>query len=127
MFGGGNPAANLGVKKPGVSEDRTETKDKDGNVVSWRDESEWKKTNGKEGRGTVTRLSDRARRETEKLPTLDQELNRIAETFSSSFGTVFNPGSGPKTGSLFGGTYSNPDSPFAAKKKPAKKSSTIKR
>ena len=58
---------------------------------------------------------------------LDEDLDQIIESFSSGISTAINPGSGPKTGTLFGGTYENPDSPFAAKKKSAKKSSTIKR
>ena len=57
--------------------------------------------------------------------TLDQDLDKIAENFSSSISTVFKPGSGPKTGSLFGGTYKNPSSPF--RKKSVKKESIIKR
>jgi hypothetical protein len=51
-----------------VKEERTEEKDKDGKVTSWKDEGEWKKsTANKDGRGKVTNLSDKARRETEKL------------------------------------------------------------
>jgi hypothetical protein len=57
--------------------------------------------------------------------TLDQDLDRIAENFSSAISTVFKPGSGPKTGTLFGGSYKNPDSPF--RKKSVKKESMIKR
>ena len=51
-----------------LSELRTEVKDKDGKVVSWKDEGEWTKSEkAKDGRGKVTNLSDKARRETEKL------------------------------------------------------------
>lgn len=51
-----------------VAEDRTETKNEKGEVTSWRDESEWRKVSkDKQGRGKVTNLSDKARRETEKL------------------------------------------------------------
>jgi hypothetical protein len=50
-----------------VGEERTETKNEKGEVVSWKDEGEWKPAKGKEGRGKVTNLSDKARRETEKL------------------------------------------------------------
>lgn len=49
-----------------VEEERTEVKDKDGNVISWRQEGEWKKSTDKDPRGKVTNLSDKARRETEK-------------------------------------------------------------
>jgi len=51
-----------------VKEERTEEKDEDGKVTSWKDEGEWKKSAAnKDGRGKVTNLSDKARRETEKL------------------------------------------------------------
>jgi hypothetical protein len=56
-----------------LSELRTEVKDKDGKVVSWKDEGEWTKSEkAKDGRGKVTNLSDKARRETEKLNSLIQ-------------------------------------------------------
>lgn len=55
------------VPKESVAEERTEVKDKDGNVISWRDEGKWKKVSDKDPRGKVTNLSDRARRETEKM------------------------------------------------------------
>lgn len=50
-----------------MEEDRTETKDKDGNVISWMEKGEWKKSEKKDGRGKVANLSDKARRETEKM------------------------------------------------------------
>ena len=50
-----------------LAEKRTEVKDKDGKLISWKEEGEWKKSSGKEGRGKVTNMSDKARRETEKL------------------------------------------------------------
>ena len=51
-----------------MDEERTEVRDKDGKVTSWKDEGEWtKSTAKKDGRGKVTNLSDKARRETEKL------------------------------------------------------------
>ena len=50
----------------GVNEERTETKDKEGNVIGWQDGTDWKKSKGKDPRGKVTNLSDKARRETEK-------------------------------------------------------------
>ena len=106
MFGGGNPADQLSIRKKGVaegavktlsmdlqsmsdkeffakykktkiearaelkgiSEERTETKNEKGEVISWKDESDWHKGGkNKDGRGKVTNLSDKARRETEKL------------------------------------------------------------
>jgi len=61
-------------------EERTEVKDKDGKVISWKDEGEWKKVHkDKDGRGKVTNMSDKARRETEKM---SKELNP-AESFES--------------------------------------------
>ena len=50
-----------------VKEERTEEKDEKGNVVRWKEEGEWVKAKDKEGRGKVTNLSDKARRESEKL------------------------------------------------------------
>jgi hypothetical protein len=62
-----------------LAEKRTEVKDKDGKVISWKEEGEWKKsTTPKDGRGKVTNLSDKARRETEKLTKEETEyLNFI--------------------------------------------------
>ena len=54
-------------EEDGMDEDRTETKDKDGNVTSWMEKGEWKKAEKKDGRGKVANLSDKARRETEKM------------------------------------------------------------
>ena len=54
--------------KPKVAEERTEIKNAKGEVTSWKDESDWRKTSKvKSGIGKVTNLSDKARRETEKL------------------------------------------------------------
>jgi hypothetical protein len=59
-----------------LDEERTEVKDKDGKVISWKDEGEWKKSTGhKDGRGKVTNLSDKARRETEKLSKKEKEIS----------------------------------------------------
>jgi hypothetical protein len=60
-----------------LGELRTEVKDKDGKVVSWKDEGEWKKSQNKDGRGKVTNLSDKARRETEKLDKKDESLDPL--------------------------------------------------
>jgi hypothetical protein len=58
-----------------MDEERTEVRDKDGNVTSWKDEGEWKKSTAKkDGRGKVTNLSDKARRETEKLSKKEKEM-----------------------------------------------------
>ena len=62
-----------------MDEERTEVKDKDGKVTSWKDEGEWKKsTANKDGRGKVTNLSDKARRETEKLSKKEKEVAEVA-------------------------------------------------
>jgi hypothetical protein len=62
-----------------MDEERTEVKDKDGNVTSWKDEGEWKKsTTKKDGRGKVTNLSDKARRETEKLSKKEKDVAEVA-------------------------------------------------
>jgi peptidoglycan hydrolase-like protein with peptidoglycan-binding domain len=62
-----------------MDEERTEVRDKDGNVTSWKDEGEWKKSTAKkDGRGKVTNLSDKARRETEKLSKKEKEVAEVA-------------------------------------------------
>ena len=56
-----------------LAELRSEEKDEKGNVVRWKEEGEWtlvKKE--KDGRGKVTNLSDKARRESEKLSKKDE-------------------------------------------------------
>ena len=51
-----------------VDEERTVTRDETGKIISWRDESDWRKVDKeKDGRGKVTNLSDKARKETEQL------------------------------------------------------------
>ena len=51
-----------------LSELRSEEKDEHGNVVRWKEEGEWTPVKKeKNGRGKVTNLSDKARRESEKL------------------------------------------------------------
>jgi hypothetical protein len=57
-----------------LDELRSEEKDDKGNVVRWKEEGEWKKSTGKEGRGKVTNMSDKARRETEKLGKKEKEV-----------------------------------------------------
>jgi len=62
-----------------MDEERTEVRDKDGNVTSWKDEGEWKKSTAKkDGRGKVTNLSDKARRETEKLSKKEKDVAEVA-------------------------------------------------
>lgn len=47
----------------------TVEKDKDGKVISWKHEGDWKNTDKKDPRGKVTHASDVARRKTEKMTT----------------------------------------------------------
>jgi hypothetical protein len=61
-----------------IKEERTETKNEKGEVTSWRDESDWKPIkkgdhHTKSARGKVTNMSDKARRETEKLSKKEPE------------------------------------------------------
>ena len=66
---------------PMMYEERTEVKDKDGKVISWKDETEWHKTEKnkkgqqKDPRGVVTHLSDVARRKTEKQDTQEGKID----------------------------------------------------
>jgi hypothetical protein len=57
-----------------LGEERTEEKDKDGKVVKWKEETPWRKATAKDGRGKVTNLSDKARRETEKMTKEEAEF-----------------------------------------------------
>ena len=50
-----------------LDELRSEEKDKDGKVIKWKEEGEWKKSEKKDPKGKIFNLSDKARRETEKL------------------------------------------------------------
>ena len=87
-----------------MDEERTEVKDKDGKVTSWKDEGEWKKsTANKDGRGKVTNLSDKARRETEKLSKkeknlaegrdgneVEEFLHKVAQSGDNGFDMLYN-------------------------------------
>jgi hypothetical protein len=87
-----------------MDEERTEVRDKDGNVTSWKDEGEWKKsTANKDGRGKVTNLSDKARRETEKLSKkeknlaedrdgneVEEFLHKVAQSGDNGFDMLYN-------------------------------------
>ena len=57
-----------GTADIGLDEERTVTRDETGKIIAWRDESDWRRVDkDKDGRGKVANLSDKARRETEKL------------------------------------------------------------
>ena len=87
-----------------MDEERTEVRNKDGKVTSWKDEGEWKKsTANKDGRGKVTNLSDRARRETEKLSKKEKNLaegrdgnevkeflHKVAQSGDNGFDMLYN-------------------------------------
>ena len=57
-----------------LGEERTEEKDASGKVVKWKEETPWRKATTKDGRGKVTNLSDKARRETEKMTKEESEF-----------------------------------------------------
>jgi hypothetical protein len=65
----------------GMAEGHTEVKDKQGKVVSWRNDTEWHKAEKnkqgqpKDPRGIVTHLSDVARRKTEKQDTKEGKID----------------------------------------------------
>jgi len=89
-------------------EDRTEVKDKDGKVISWKDEGEWKKSTAKKNpRGKVTNMSDKARRETEKLSKAEKEM---AESFEKAISEV-KVTSGPNKGKQWSPKTPGPTNP----------------
>jgi hypothetical protein len=55
------------IKESEINEERTEEKDKEGNIVRWKEESEWKKSSGKDPKGKIANMSDKARRETDRI------------------------------------------------------------
>ena len=74
-----------------ITETHSEVKDKEGKVVSWKDDSDWhkseknKKGQPKDPRGVVTHLSDIARRKTAKQDTqegakVDRMVKHIAKS-----------------------------------------------
>jgi hypothetical protein len=67
-----------------IKEERTEEKDENGNVIRWKEEGEWTKVkkdsnHTKSGRGKVTNMSDKARREMEKMAKKDVKENAYHE------------------------------------------------
>jgi len=74
-----------------IKEERTEEKDDKGNVVRWKEDSGWRKAEKKDGRGKVTNMSDKARRETEKMSKKEIELAEwgvnLTQPQSDMFGT----------------------------------------
>ena len=91
---------NIGIKELApediLSELRSEEKDEKGNVVRWKEEGEWKKASGKEGRGKVTNMSDKARRETEKMSKKDESLDPESRFESFMDSIVSEDGEGEK-------------------------------
>ena len=74
-----------------ITEAHTEVKDKEGKVVSWKDDSEWhkieknKKGQPKDPRGVVTHLSDVARRKTAKQDTQEgAKVDRMVKHIEKS-------------------------------------------
>jgi len=74
-----------------IKEERTETRNEKGEVVSWKDEGEWTKSKKKDGRGKVTNLSDKARRETEKLNKKEKEVAEASHQEKTTMKHVKNP------------------------------------
>jgi hypothetical protein len=70
-----------------VSEKHTETHDEEGNVTSWKDESEWEKVDTKKDpKGKVYNLSDKAQKKTEKSSQKEstfEEFEEWAESIES--------------------------------------------
>ena len=95
-------------------EERTETKNEKGDVTSWKDESDWKKSEKKDPRGKVTNLSDRARRGTEKLSQNGRDITKedsASDQIESgnksnpkSMKRAANDATGPKFGGYYQGT-----------------------
>jgi len=95
-FGKQQAAAGVDLSNAMISpvsnlKERTEVKDKSGKVVSWKDETPWRKAEKnkqgqpKDPRGTVTNLSAKARRETEKNV---EEDDSALQAFLSKGGKV---------------------------------------
>ena len=95
-FGKQQQAAGVDVSNAVISpvnnlKERTEVKDKSGKVVSWKDETPWRKVEKnkqgqpKDPRGTVTNLSAKASRETEKNV---EEDDSALQAFLSKGGKV---------------------------------------
>lgn len=61
----------------------TVEKDDKGNVVSWQHSGDWKKSKIKDGRGKVTNLSDKARRETKKKTEVKEDATGGSSMSSS--------------------------------------------
>jgi hypothetical protein len=76
--------SNAVISPVGNLEERTEVKDKSGKIVSWKDDTDWRKSEKnktgqpKDPRGKVTNLSDKARRETEKNVEEDAYMMELA-------------------------------------------------
>jgi len=68
----------------------TVEKDSKGDVVSWQHSGDWKKSDQKDGRGKVTNLSDRARRETEKKTKVKEDATG-GSSMSSSVSVAVTP------------------------------------
>ncbi len=108
----------------------TVEKDEKGNVKSWKHEGDWKKTDNKQGRGKVTNLSDKARRQTmkmgkekqvaEEMPVITQGANKGKKWTQDNPG-ITNPNF-PKGGIDKSGIPSPPDGATATPSpvKPAK-------
>lgn len=78
-----------------LDELRSEEKDKDGNVIRWKEEGEWKKSEKKDPKGKIFNLSDKARRETEKM---SKESIQPEDQFESFLDSLMNEDEGDQEG-----------------------------
>jgi len=62
-----------------IKEERTEEKNEKGEVTKWKEETPWRKATNKDGRGKVTNMSDKARRESEKMAEKETEVDESAK------------------------------------------------
>jgi hypothetical protein len=76
-----------------LDELRSEEKDKDGKVIRWKEEGEWKKADPKKDpKGKIFNLSDKARRETEKMS------NKEESAFEGFLDSLMNEDEGDQEG-----------------------------
>ena len=74
------------VEQLPIEEKRTEVKDANGKVISWKDEGEWKKRSKKNPVGRIYNLSDKARKQTEKIAQEEVEpVNEISKDLAHSY------------------------------------------
>ena len=102
----GEPTVEVLVPLGGTNmiEERTEVKDPaTGKVVSWKDETDWqpieknKHGNVKDPKGRIAHLSDKARRETEKLKESTNEVDQLLQDIAHDRVDIMNVFVNPKS------------------------------